>query len=52
MYYKRNLENHINKNINNDDVLLVLGARQTGKTTLLKKIFRDLSKKIPVSLLI
>jgi len=42
MYVERNIESDILKNIKNDYILLILGARQTGKTTILKRIFKDL----------
>lgn len=40
MYFPRDLEKKIRKNLDNDYILLILGARQTGKTTLLKQIFQ------------
>lgn len=38
MYIPRILEENINKSIKNNKILILLGARQVGKTTLLKKI--------------
>lgn len=42
MYYHRDIEKKIYKNIENDYILIVVGARQTGKTTLLKHIQTEL----------
>lgn len=41
MYIPRLLENEINKTINNHKVLLLLGARQVGKTTLIKHLLKE-----------
>ncbi|MCD5382847.1 ATP-binding protein [Candidatus Gracilibacteria bacterium] len=43
--YSREIEGEINKNLENDKVLLLLGARQVGKTTVLKKIRDSLEKQ-------
>ncbi len=40
--YRRNIELHINTALKDTPVVFVSGARQTGKTTLVRKIARDL----------
>ncbi len=42
MYVKRELENKIRKYLAKPEILAVVGARQSGKTTLLKEIFKSL----------
>lgn len=42
---KRNIENILYKELNNDEVLTLVGARQVGKTTLLYKIRDHLEKQ-------
>lgn len=42
MYVKRELEDKIRKYIAKPEILAVVGARQSGKTTLLKEIFKSL----------
>ncbi len=43
--YKREIEKEISKNIDNNKILLLLWARQVGKTTILTKIKEELDKK-------
>lgn len=40
MYIKRELENKIYKYFNKPEILAVIGPRQSGKTTLLKEVFK------------
>lgn len=42
MYYQRNLEKKIKNNLKNDKAVIVTGMRQTGKTSLLKKIYHEI----------
>ncbi|OQX54486.1 MAG: hypothetical protein B5M48_00750 [Candidatus Omnitrophica bacterium 4484_213] len=42
MYIKRELEDKIRKYLAKPEILAVIGARQSGKTTLLKEIFKSL----------
>ncbi len=42
MYYKRDIQKKIEKQIYSDLILLVIGARQTGKTSLLKFYYNKL----------
>jgi len=44
MYIKRQVEEEIKKNLFKDKVVIVYGARQVGKTTLVRKIANDLGK--------
>ena len=41
MYYKRDLEDKIKAYIDKPEIIAVLGPRQVGKTTLLKKIYEE-----------
>jgi len=43
--YSREIEKNIEKNIENEKVLLILWARQVGKTTLLKKMEKKLKEE-------
>ncbi len=43
--YKREIENSILKNLGNEKILLILWARQVGKTTILKKIQNNLQEE-------
>lgn len=43
--YKRLIENKINKYIDNDKILLLLWARQVGKTTIIKKMYSNLKEQ-------
>ena len=43
MYIKRHMENAIKKNADMFGAVLVTGARQIGKTTLLKEVSQDIS---------
>ena len=43
-YIYRDLEFQIRKYINKDEIIAIIGVRQCGKTTLLRKIFSDLKK--------
>ncbi|MGM0442520.1 MAG: AAA family ATPase, partial [Elusimicrobiota bacterium] len=45
MYKKRKLEKSLVKSLDKKEVTVVLGARQTGKTTLLKKIYNDTNNR-------
>ena len=44
MYIKRDLEGKIKKYLSSPEIIAVVGARQTGKTTLLKHIQQDMEK--------
>jgi predicted AAA+ superfamily ATPase len=44
MYYKRELEDKIKVYIDKPKTIAVLGPRQVGKTTLLKKIYIERNK--------
>lgn len=44
MYYDRDISTEFVKNIENEYVLIVVGARQTGKTTFLKYIFNEIKE--------
>lgn len=46
MYVTRSLEKSVYQSIKNKKVLILVGARQVGKTTLLKKIISDVSGNI------
>ena len=46
MYINRFLENEINKYIKRKEIIAIVGPRQSGKTTLLKYIFKDLKNGI------
>lgn len=41
MYYKRDIESQINKWLKKREVLIIYGARQVGKSTLLQQIFSN-----------
>lgn len=43
MYIKRKLEGKINKYLDKPEIIAIMGPRQCGKTTMLKKIFSGLS---------
>ncbi|MFH1428223.1 MAG: ATP-binding protein [Candidatus Margulisiibacteriota bacterium] len=45
MYYIRSLRDNFLENLNNDLILVLSGARQTGKTTFLKHVLHELEKK-------
>lgn len=45
MYITRRLENEVKKNLFKNQVVILYGARQVGKTTLVKRIFKDYSQK-------
>ena len=42
MYVQRDLEKKVNKYIKDKEIIAIVGARQCGKTTLMKEIFKDL----------
>ncbi|MBU3955118.1 AAA family ATPase, partial [bacterium] len=42
MYVKRELEDKIAKYLSAPEIIAIIGPRQSGKTTLLKKIFKPL----------
>lgn len=46
MYVKRALEDTIQKYLKRKEILAIVGARQCGKTTLLKQVFKDLDKAV------
>ncbi len=41
MYIPRNIEKKINKHLSRKEYTIITGARQTGKTTILRKLFED-----------
>ena len=43
-YIARSIEKQIKKYLKTDDILIIYGSRQVGKTTLLYKIMQDLHK--------
>ena len=45
MYIKRKLENRLVENLERDEIIVLVGARQTGKTTLLKKLKQSADEK-------
>jgi len=49
MYYKRNLEEKIKKYLSVKETIAIVGVRQCGKTTLMKKIAQDISGKKKVN---
>lgn len=49
IYIKRKIEQQINKYLNNREILAIIGPRQSGKTTLLKKIQTELKNSIYLS---
>ncbi len=49
MIYKRTLFNEIERNLDNDYFLIIVGARQTGKTSLLMYLKTYLEKRFPVT---
>jgi len=44
-YYERKLENKIVKYLSVKEIIAIVGVRQCGKTTLMKKIAFDLQEK-------
>ncbi len=46
MYIKRNIEEKIKKYLKRPEIIAVVGARQVGKTTTLKKIYKKLNRAI------
>jgi len=46
MYVKRDLEKTLRKYLKNKEILAVVGPRQSGKTTLLKQIYKGLNNAI------
>jgi uncharacterized protein len=46
MYIKRKLEEQLLKLINRKEIIAIIGPRQSGKTTIMKKIFNSLKKAI------
>ena len=48
-YYKRNLENEIEKYLAVKEIIAIVGVRQCGKTTLMKKIADDLNSEYKVN---
>jgi len=49
IYIQRELEETINKYLGKREIIAIVGARQCGKTTLMKKIFKNLKKAISIS---
>lgn len=45
MYIARKIETHLSRNLERDEIIVLVGARQSGKTTLLKKINSELEKR-------
>jgi uncharacterized protein len=45
MYIKRNIEEKIRKHIGRKEYTIITGARQTGKTTLLRELYSQLKKE-------
>ncbi|MBI5409004.1 MAG: AAA family ATPase, partial [Nitrospirae bacterium] len=50
MYIKRALEAKIKKYLSAPEIMAVVGARQVGKTTLLRHIHEDLTKSVFITL--
>lgn len=48
MYIKRDIEDGLRKYIHKPEIIAVVGPRQSGKTTLLKQIFKSLKKAVYV----
>lgn len=48
MYIKRDIEDGVKKYIRKPEIIAVVGPRQSGKTTLLKQIFKSLKKAVYV----
>lgn len=44
MIYERSISDSLRANFDNDYILVIIGARQTGKTTLLRTLFRELEE--------
>lgn len=49
LYYKRDLEDEIVKYIPAKEIIAIVGVRQCGKTTLMKKIAEDLSSEYKIN---
>ena len=47
MYIKRDIEEKIYKRLDSDEILILKGPGQIGKSSLLKKIIKDIGKKEP-----
>lgn len=45
MYYKRIIYNSIRKHLDKKEHTIIVGARQVGKTTLLKKLYKEIAGK-------
>ncbi len=48
MHIKRDIEDGVKKYIHKPEIIAVVGPRQSGKTTLLKQIFKSLKKAVYV----
>lgn len=48
MYIKRDIEDGVKKYIRKPEIIAVVGPRQSGKTTLLKQLFKSLKKAVYV----
>jgi len=46
MYYKREIESKIEQYLDTPEIIAIFGARQIGKTTLLKHIYKQVSNPI------
>lgn len=49
MYIRRELENKLHKYLNTKEIIAVIGPRQAGKTTLLKKVKSELNQAVYLS---
>jgi len=49
IYIQRELEEIVNKYLDKKEIIAIVGARQCGKTTLMKNIFKNLKKAIFIS---
>lgn len=45
MYFKRTLEDQIKKSLSNHRITVIIGPRQSGKTTLIKHIFEEIDDR-------
>lgn len=49
MYIKRNLQGNILKFLNSPEIIAIVGARQSGKTTLARQLIKGLNKAVFIS---
>lgn len=52
MYIERKIENRLKENLDRDEIVVLVGARQSGKTTLLRKIKAELDSREQVTFFI